>query len=549
MEKQMVVGKYCYNNPIWSVILSSFLFCFIYFLLDFSTLTRNHNFTFPNFLDIHQKPKPLSSYTSQTTNIINVPGNQTSTPILTRNETKNDHHDHESVHLHPAQSLNVTDNNMTQNGTTATTNHFDSCSGRYIYIQDLPRQFNEDLLNNCRIIEKSRDMCPFLSNEGFGTKLEDNDSKRVFTEKDWFLTSQFSLEVIFHNRMKKYKCLTNDSSMASGIFVPYYSGLDAAQYLLYNVSVRDASAQKLVDFLAKRPEWKTMWGRDHFMIGGRVAWDYRRQTDNEKDWGSKLMFLPESKNMTLLSIESSLWNNDIGIPYPTYFHPSKESVVFDWQERMRKRERRYLFSFAGAPRPGAEYSIRSELINQCKSSTEHCKFMACDGSNNHCENPEKVMGLFQNSIFCLQPSGDSFTRRSTFDSILAGCIPVFFDPASAYTQYLWHLPTNFSKYSVFISKHDIKEKRVSISERLLGVPTDEIFEMQEEVTRMIPKIIYGNWTSGFERKLEDAFDIAVNGMLERVEKVRKKIKDGEDPSEGFGEVNNGKFDLLWKSLQ
>ena len=174
--------------------------------------------------------------------------------------------------------------------------------------------------------------------------------------------------------------------------------------------------------------------------------------------------------------------------------------------------------------------------------------MGCYGSSitNPCENPEKVMGLFQNSIFCLQPVGDAYTRRSTFDSILAGCIPVFFHPRTAYTQYLWYLPKNYSKYSVFISKNDIKEKRVLISERLLGVSRDQVLEMREEVIRLIPKIIYGDWssTSGiFERKFEDAFDIAVKGLLERVEKARKKIRDGEDPNEGFAEVNQAKLQI------
>ncbi|KAF3457367.1 hypothetical protein FNV43_RR02024 [Rhamnella rubrinervis] len=524
MEKPMLlIGKCCYNNGIWFVILSSYLLCLLFFLLDISTFPRIRNF----------------------------PANKT-VPNLTRNQsTINDHHHDESVLSDHLYSLNITNNNITQISSTATTeNHFDSCSGRYIYIQDLPSQFNDDLLRNCHILEKSRDMCPCVSNNGFGTKLEDGNSKRVLIKNGWFMTDQFTLEVIFHNRMKKYKCLTSDSSMASAIFVPYYSGLDVAQYLLSNISVRDASARKLVGFLAKRPEWKTMWGRDHFMIGGRVAWDFRRQTDNENDWGSKLMLLPESKNMTLLSVESSFSNNDVSIPFPTYFHPSKGSEVFFWQERMRKRERRYLFSFAGAPRPGQQDSIRSELINQCKSSIEHCKFMGCHGSNNPCENPKKVMGLFQNSIFCLQPSGDAFTRRSTFDSILAGCIPVFFHPRTAYTQYWWYFPKNYSEYSVFISQNDIKEKRVMISAKLLGVSKDQVLEMREEVIRLIPKIIYGDWsstTSGFKRKFEDAFDIAVKGLLERVEKLRKKMRDGEDPNEGL-EENQGQFDWLWKEL-
>ncbi|KAF3457368.1 hypothetical protein FNV43_RR02025 [Rhamnella rubrinervis] len=394
-------------------------------------------------------------------------------------------------------------------------------------------------------------MCAYLSNGGFGTKLEDDNSKRVLMENSWFVTDQFTLEVIFHNRMKKYECLTNNSSMASAIFVSYYAGLDLGQYLFSNISVRDYSARKLVEILAKRSEWKTMWGRDHFMIGGRVAWDFRRQRDEEDDWGSKLMLLPESNNMTLLSVESSLWNNDISIPFPTYFHPSKESEVFVWQERMRKRERSYLFSFAGAPRPGSNFSIRSELVNQCKSSPKHCNFMGCYGSSmtNPCESPEKVMGLFQNSIFCLQPVGDAYTRRSTFDSILAGCIPVFFHPRTAYTQYQWYFQKNYRKYSVFISQNDIKEKRVLISDKLLGVSKDQVMKMREEIIGMIPKVVYGDWSSSrFERKFEDAFDVAVKGMLERVEKVRKKIIDGEDPSEGFSNENKGGYDWLWKEL-
>jgi hypothetical protein len=34
--------------------------------------------------------------------------------------------------------------------------------------------------------------------------------------------------------------------------------------------------------------------------------------------------------------------------------------------------------------------------------------------------------------------------------MLAGSIPVFFHPGSAYVQYIWHLPKNYTRYSVFI---------------------------------------------------------------------------------------------------
>ncbi|PON95581.1 Exostosin-like [Trema orientale] len=331
--------------------------------------------------------------------------------------------------------------------------------------------------------------------------------------------------------MKHYKCLTDNSSSATAIFVPFYAGLDLGRYLWgFNTSTRDNLSISLVSWLRQRPEWGKMWGRDHFLVGGRVSWDFRRPTEEQSEWGSKLMSLPESKNMTLLTIEASSYDNDFAIPYPTYFHPSKDSQVFDWQRRMRASKRPYLFSFAGAPRPHLDDSIRGEIIAQCRSSGKLCKLLSCYAglsSINFCEEPLNVMKVFERSVFCLQPTGDSYTRRSTFDSILAGCIPVFFHPRSAYKQYLWHFPGNQTRYSVFIPESDVKQRRTSISETLQRVPKSEVLAMREEVIKLIPRIIYANPMSSLER-FEDAFDIAVKGVLERVEKVRRKVKEGKD---------------------
>ncbi|PRQ56029.1 putative exostosin [Rosa chinensis] len=193
-----------------------------------------------------------------------------------------------------------------------------------------------------------------------------------------------------------------------------------------------------------------MWGRDHFMVTGRTSWDFRRTNDNaEWPWGSGLRFLPESNNMSMLSVEGSLWKNDFAIPYPTNFHPAKDSEIIQWQNRMRYPERPYLFSFIGAPRPGMEKSIRGNLLISAE----------------------------------LQPPGDSHTRRSAFDSmlgLLAGCIPVFFHPGSAYNQYLWHLPKNHSRYLVFIPAKNVTDlKEVSIEKLLLGISKEEIINEKE----------------------------------------------------------------------
>ncbi|XP_021863654.2 xyloglucan galactosyltransferase KATAMARI1 homolog [Spinacia oleracea] len=319
--------------------------------------------------------------------------------------------------------------------------------------------------------------------------------------------------------MKQYQSFTNTSSKASVVYVPFYAGLDVGRYLWddHETKVIDYVSIEVVKHLKGKPEWKKMWGHDHFLVAGRVSWDFRRMTDNKLDWGNRLFNLPDAKNMTSLVIESSPWSNtDFAISYPTYFHPSSDHEVYGWQERMTRKQRPYLFSFAGALRPELNDSIRNEIINQCLGSKgKHCKFMKCDAVIKNCEYPKNVMRLFQKSVFYLQPLEDSYTRRSTFDAILAGCIPIFFHLASAYVQYLWHFPKHYTTYSMYIPIEDIKKEDFAVEKRLLEIPKEKVVAMREEVIKLIPNVIYANPNSKLQR-FGDAFDVAVKGVLNRI---------------------------------
>ncbi|XP_027166180.1 probable xyloglucan galactosyltransferase GT14 [Coffea eugenioides] len=400
----------------------------------------------------------------------------------------------------------------------------DSCSGRYIYIHDLPSRFNVDIIKNCNSsLIKWFDMCKCVMNGGFGPAA--SNSRDILQEHSWYATDQFSLEVIFHNRMKKYQCLTNESSLASAIYVPFYAGHDVSRYLWEsNISARDAAGVDFSDWINKQPEWKTMWGKDHFFVAGRIIWDFRRETNKSSGWGNNLMLLSEVKNMTVLTIESIPWSpTDIAIPYPTYFHPTCQEEVEAWQKKIKQQKRPYLYSFVGAPRPNTQGSIRGRIIEQCLDSREKCKLLNCNISSNDCYDPGRVMEIFLNSRFCLQPTGDSYTRRSTFDSILGGCIPVFFNPGGAYGQYVSYLPKNHSDYSVFIPESDIREGKTSIEEVLRKKSEQEVVKMQEEVIKLIPKVIYVDPSSGLNTS-EDAFDISIKKVLERVNTTRRGMK-------------------------
>ncbi|KAF8102740.1 hypothetical protein N665_0196s0033 [Sinapis alba] len=419
----------------------------------------------------------------------------------------------------------------------------DPCQGKYVYMHDVPSLFNEELLKNCWTLSRWTDMCELTSNFGLGPRLPNMEGV-----SGWFATNQFTLEVIFHNRMKQYKCLTKDSSLASAVYVPYYPGLDLMRFLWGPFPfMRDAAALDLMKWLRERPEWKRMDGRDHFMVAGRTTWDFMRTPENESDWGNRLMILPEIRNMTMLLIESSPWNyHGFAVPYPTYFHPSTNAEILQWQNRMRRIKRRYLFSFVGAPRPNLGDSIRTEIMDQCKASRRKCKLLECVSGSQKCYKPDQIMKFFLSSTFCLQPPGDSYTRRSTFDSILAGCIPVFFHPGSAYAQYIWHLPKDIGKYSVFIPEKNVKEGKASIEKVLSRIPRAKVVAMREEVIRLIPRLMYFNPSGkrGDVGRFEDAFDVAVDGVLQRVEGLRKRVEEGNEEVFEFPEQYSWKYNVF-----
>jgi hypothetical protein len=390
----------------------------------------------------------------------------------------------------------------------------DPCRGRYVYVHDLPPRFNADIVRGCAAAnDRWQGMCEDVRNAGLGRPLSGG---ALTGATGWYATHQFALDAIFHGRMRQYGCLTNDSSAAAAVFVPFYAGFEFARHIWgYDAAARDAASLDLVRWLVRRPEWRRAGGRDHFLVAGRTGWDFRRD-DRNSTWGTSLFLLPAVKNMTFLVVETATmgWGNDLAVPYPTYFHPRTDSDVLRWQQRIRSSDRWWFMSFVGAARPSDPRSIRSQVMAQCGASPA-CRQLGCTFGSAQCHYPGDIMVLFQSSTFCLQPPGDSASRRSTFDAMVAGCIPVFFQPRSAYLQYKWHLPRDHATYSVFIPAEDVRSGNVSVEAELRKIPPAAIEKMREEVIKLVPRLLYADPRYKLET-VKDAFDVAVDGVLQRM---------------------------------
>ncbi|XP_071696694.1 xyloglucan-specific galacturonosyltransferase 1-like [Rutidosis leptorrhynchoides] len=383
------------------------------------------------------------------------------------------------------------------------------CEGRGVYVYELPPKFNKDLVAQCHDMVPWVDMCKYFGNNALGEPIPELGSR-------WFRTHQYSLELIFHNRVLNHPCRVYDENQAKLFYVPYYGGLDILRWHFKKVSseVKDLLALELVNWLEMQKPWDKNLGKDHVFVLGKISWDFRRK-DNTS-WGTKFLELEEMKNPIKLMIERQPWEiNDIGIPHPTHFHPQSDDDIRSWQRTIISSNRRNLVSFAGAARPGSQDNIRSILIDQCISTTkETCKFFDC--KSGLCDEPKSLIGLFTESEFCLQPPGDSPTRKSVFDSLVAGCIPVVFDPFTAYYQYPWHLPEDHSKYSVLIDQEEVRNLKVNVVEKLMNVSLKERDEMRRYIVyELMPKLVYGDQDAKFSM-FQDAFSITINNLLERV---------------------------------
>ncbi|KAL8106793.1 hypothetical protein AgCh_023531 [Apium graveolens] len=115
-----------------------------------------------------------------------------------------------------------------------------------------------------------------------------------------------------------------------------------------------------------------------------------------------------------------------------------------------------------------------------------------------------------------KPPGDSPTRKSVFDSLISGCIPVFFDPFTAYYQYSWHLPEDHGKYSIFIDQEEVRKSKVNVVEWLMKIPKKARDDMRRYIVyELLPGLVYGDSSSDFEQ-FQDAFSITMNNLLEKV---------------------------------
>ncbi|KAG8387135.1 hypothetical protein BUALT_Bualt03G0221800 [Buddleja alternifolia] len=400
---------------------------------------------------------------------------------------------------------------------TAAPLYDDVCKSGRIYVYNLPPILNKDLLDNCQDLDPWSSRCNAVSNGGFGPPATGlNAVVPTNLTPAWYWTDMYAAEVIYHDRMMSYKCRTLNRDEATAFYIPFYVGLAVGKYLWFNYTSkdRDFHSVEMLNWVSSQPPWKNSNGSDHFIMLGRLTWDFRRLSDNDNEWGTRFIYMPLMKNVLRLAVERSRWDElEISVPYPTSFHPRSESDIRQWQSLIRTRKRSSLFTFVGATRKKIKNDFRGVLMNYCKNESSSCRVVDC--SVTHCyDGAPAILEAFLDSDFCFQPKGDGFTRRSMFDCMLAGSIPVYFWKGSFEYQYEWHLPTSANTYSVLIDRNDVRNDTSIIRRVLESYSVQEVAKMRETIVEFLPRFLYSRSNTDLGN-VEDAFDIAMDGVLRK----------------------------------
>ncbi|XP_071497829.1 uncharacterized protein [Diadema antillarum] len=372
-----------------------------------------------------------------------------------------------------------------------------------VYVYDLPEKFNTNLT---RCVQNG-DSCFKFNDSGMGPELRS-------TEKmSYRNTYGHSLEVILHEKLKASYHRTTDPNEADAFYIPFYPSVACLCRTYSRIDVtklHDDLWEFLNSALPYFNNGNTM--RPHFMALGRMEREH---------WGNNCPLLRDearTSSITFIGIEQEpsektrrYFHRDgkemIIAPLPSYGHfNSKETAALNARQTnvfpadVRQTERDVFMLLAASSRKG--HDIRSILKRRMTGTSERYSQFSAHATLKEMQavwfhTPEchqdlhlPIVDWMRHSVFCLQPPGYSNIRKSFFDSVMSGCIPVTFRSKRSHVIYPFERTLDYRRFSINIPVDEVLSGRTNVTKVLKGVSKWKISELQSNLAEVAPKLQY-----------------------------------------------------------
>ena len=325
-------------------------------------------------------------------------------------------------------------------------------------------------------------------------------------------TWQFSLEVIMHHKLLFSPYRTLNASEADVFYVPYYSSLACLCHKMAppNQNSITNNVLKLSTFLKQSAHFHAK--KPHLVTISMIEREQYLKT-------CPLLAIQDMSNFRVIGIEeeprSALRNRMskytkplIVAPYPAYGHLDGQAASHDSyiNQLLASNRTVFLFLAAGTRRSNPfRASIFDNILSNpsChKTDLSYGEFTKNINRQNKTlqakQLPDSVWlttrecqgrhHLFTHdwmtrSVFCLQPPGDSPTRKSFYDAIIAGCIPAIFKEKYQ-VKYPFQSNIDYSQFTVSIEEDFIVKNKTSILTMLKNIPQSKIKQMQISMSKV-----------------------------------------------------------------
>ncbi|CAJ1377549.1 unnamed protein product [Effrenium voratum] len=392
---------------------------------------------------------------------------------------------------------------------------------------------------------------------------------------DIWASNQFHMPRMIYYRFLRSPQLTKNLEEAEVFLIPAYSFRATDELPCANSSDLFYTLTRLNPRL-KDPKWVAKKGPRHLLMDARgwetcnYMWELQTPFRLAHRINIELNGLMEDGPEGWTYNKPFIWYQ---FPYPAVFHgptltPAQLRAAPRAELPGKPEPDPFLWSFSGTGRGQAGH-LRQVLIRECTTCNRCGKELRIEEvRGDQKENSSKwgdyarVAAKKLQSTFCVEPAGDSITRKSLIDSIVLGCIPVifahqeldmfeaFFD-ASDFAEAVLFVPEAkllgakgpisifgsgtfvrtsklpqrlkqlYPEYKAFFdalrppSPVEVREKLLqelfpepqSLVSILDAVPTEEVLRKKKGLAKIAPRLVIG---------LDDSFEDAVRLLLRRI---------------------------------
>ena len=310
----------------------------------------------------------------------------------------------------------------------------------------------------------------------------------ALTTPGFFATEAFSFgEILFNRLYRSEHCrVTRDPTQADLFLIPTllsFTRVGSFTRACSAASLAERNVRRVLRHLTPATEKKHVLfivkGKSAVRNGASCAWIRGDTLPRVQRFALSHSYVGFLRTKWTKEADPVLDGRIVSVPYSSSFHWTRE--VGDRAPWKLFDDRETRIHYIGKPH-GLQAALRAKLYADCRRLGKP----SCQAETvfDH----EKSLLQKRHAVFCLEPEGDSPYRKSLYDSIVMGCIPVLFSRDTDVSS-PFHWGSFHAESRVLYSEQDYLTGKVTLAS-LVDMPDEDVRAMQASIAAHAQRLQY-----------------------------------------------------------